>query len=135
VSGLISSASDVSDGGLAAALAKACIPNGIGVRANLWPGLLFDKTVRELFGEDSSLAVISCAHENVAKVKEVVDEFGFVFPYELGETIGAETQGGSAEFVISMTDLGSVIQSTVAELEAAYSGQLESQLAAEVVTA
>jgi len=133
--GLIHSACDVSDGGLAVALAKACIPNNIGVHASIWPGLVFDRTVRELFGEDSSLAIISCAPEDVAKVKEVVDEFGFVFPYELGQTMNSAAEVGSSDFVFSISGVGMVIQTTVAELRTSYSSTLESQLAAEVVTA
>jgi phosphoribosylformylglycinamidine (FGAM) synthase-like enzyme len=129
-SGLIRSANDVSDGGLAVALARACVPRGIGARVSLWPGLAFEKSgVHELFGEDSSLALISCDPSNLEKLKEAVDDFGFVFPLYLGETTA------ESAFELSLNGKGIAVRMTLAELQAAYTSTLESQLAAEVVSA
>jgi phosphoribosylformylglycinamidine synthase len=133
--GLIHSASDVSDGGLAVALARACIPNNVGVRISLHPQFPFEKSgVRDLFGEDSSLALVTCDPSNVDVLKQVVDEFGFVFPMNLGETI-EPSKSVEADFEISFPGRGSAVSTTLSELRAAYATTLESQLAAEVVTA
>ena len=132
---VLHSASDVSDGGLAVALAKASIPNNIGVwAANLHPGPEGVK-LRELFGENSSLALVTCAQDDVAHVKEIVDEYGFVFPLELGRTVEADNVDHNPDFTIFFADELACVKTTVADLRAAFSNTLPSQLAAEVVTA
>jgi phosphoribosylformylglycinamidine synthase len=133
--GVIHSASDISDGGVAVALAKACIPNSIGVWITNLHGNTPEEMTRELFGEDSSLALVTCAQEDVARVKEIVDEFGFVFPLELGLTVTTDSVDGDADFTIFFSDQPAAIETHVSQLRAAYAATLESQLAAEVVTA
>ncbi len=56
---LIHSARDISDGGIAVALAEACFRHGIGLRANLSkaPDLPAEW---DLFGETASQCIISC---------------------------------------------------------------------------
>ncbi len=61
--GLVDSAHDCSDGGLAIALAESAFPKLIGLRANLPGGELPPEYV--LFGEDASRAVLSCDPGNV----------------------------------------------------------------------
>ena len=70
--GLIHSARDVSDGGIAVALAEACFRNGIGLRANVSkaPDLPVEW---DLFGETASQCVISCPRASVAQVEKLVD--------------------------------------------------------------
>jgi phosphoribosylformylglycinamidine (FGAM) synthase-like enzyme len=133
--GLIHSASDVSDGGLAVALAKACIPRNVGVRISGLHGETPETTLRELFSEDSSLALISCSPENVSRVRETVDEYGFVLPLELGFTVTTDQVDHEPDFEISFSDQAPLISTYVADLRAAYSNTLESQLAAEAATA
>jgi phosphoribosylformylglycinamidine synthase len=129
---VLHSASDVSDGGLAVSLAKACMPNNIGVWIhNLHVGA-DGMRARELFGEDSSLALISCAQDDISKVKKIVAEFGFVFPIELGLTIQAENVDCDPDFTVFFADEPAVIETTLAELRAAYCTALERQLAKEV---
>jgi phosphoribosylformylglycinamidine synthase II len=130
---VLHSACDVSDGGLAVALAKAAMPNSIGVWVtNLRPGV---EGVRacELFGEDSSLALVTCAIEDVARVKEIADEFGFVLPLELGLTVQTDNVDHDPDFTIFFSDEPACIETKVSELRMAYSTALESLLAAEVV--
>ena len=69
--GLIHSARDISDGGIAVALAEACFCHGIGVRANLSkaPDLPAEW---DLFGETASQCVISCPKESVAQIEKLV---------------------------------------------------------------
>ncbi len=132
---LLHSACDISDGGLAVALAKACIPNNIGVWINNLHGESPEAKVRELFGEDSSLALISCAPEDVQKIKDIVDNYGFVFPLDIGVTVTADGIDHDPDFEISFSGQAPVVQTYVSELHSVFSDALESQLADEVVTA
>jgi phosphoribosylformylglycinamidine synthase II len=134
-SGLIHSATDVSDGGIAVALAKAALPKNIGVWVNNLHGDTSDKKVRELFAEDSSLAIVSCAQDDVARVKEVVDGFGFVFPLELGLTTHADSIDNDPDFEIAFSGEAPVISTYIADLRSVFTGALEEQLEAEVVLA
>jgi hypothetical protein len=102
------------------------------VRINLH-GKSPEKIVRELFGEDSSLAIVTCAPENLQKLKEVVDEFGFVFPLELGNTVSSPDVDGDPDFEIWFDHEICAVSTKVSDLKPAYSAALESQLAAEVI--
>jgi phosphoribosylformylglycinamidine synthase len=130
---LIHSASDVSDGGLAVALAKACIPNNIGVWIHSLHGDSPEAMVRELFGEDSSLALVTCDPNDVEKVKAAVDDYGFVFPLDLGFTVTADNVDHDPDFTIFFAGEAVAIETTVSELRASFANALESQLAAEVL--
>jgi len=132
--GLINCSFDVSDGGIAVALAKACFSKQIGVRVNLH-GTSPEQIVRELFGEDSSLAIVTCSPESVPKLKEVVDEFGFVFPLDIGNTVTSPDVDGDPDFEIWFDHQVCAIQTKVSDLRPIWSDALESQLADEVVTA
>jgi phosphoribosylformylglycinamidine synthase subunit PurL len=125
--GVLHSASDVSDGGLVVALAECCFKRGVGVQAKLHHHSAMSSELFELFGEDSSLAVISCAPDSVEKVKMIADEFGFVLPLVIGETI-------PDRFVFSLGEK-ILIDEQVGSLKAAWAGSMEEQLADEVVTA
>ena len=124
--GLINSASDVSDGGLAVSLARAGFTKNIGANVDLAADTP-EAIVRELFAEDSSLAVVTCSADKLQSLKEVVDEFGFVFPLVLGKTVDSSFEVRCGKTM--------VIQSDVADLKSSYSGALEAQVAGEVVTA
>ena len=130
--GLVRSASDVSDGGIAVALARATLDHGIGAsidlsdidethirhplsNADVPPTVLY-------FAEYSSQAIVTC---DPANADRICREFGVV-----GVPIGTTTSGG---LFIKYADTS--IANSIADLRSAYSGQLESQLAAEVVTA
>ncbi len=71
--GLVDSAHDCSEGGLAVALAEPGFAGGIGVRANLAANELPAEFV--LFGEDASRIVISCAPQNSQKVHEIAVKY------------------------------------------------------------
>jgi phosphoribosylformylglycinamidine synthase subunit PurL len=83
---LLHSARDISDGGLAVALAEACFGHGIGVRANLVkaPDLPAEW---DLFGETASQCVISCPRAWVAQVEAVVAQYQGLMVATLGETV------------------------------------------------
>jgi phosphoribosylformylglycinamidine synthase len=124
--GLLHSASDISDGGLAVGLAKACFTNKIGATVSLNHFAANPITV-ELFAEEASVALISCAGDKVQQIMRVCDEYGFVTAIDIGVAGGA--------MLDIFTDDRPVIAEAVSELKTVWSESLESQLAAEVVTA
>jgi phosphoribosylformylglycinamidine synthase len=124
--GLITSASDVSDGGMAVALAKACFANSIGVRA----GVIHTDGIPlpvSLFEESATFVLVTCEPDKFLAVKELAHEELCLSVLELGNTVKDEVE-------ISIWDTPA-IRTSIAELQQAYSGALEAQLDAEVVTA
>ncbi|HWB31713.1 MAG TPA: phosphoribosylformylglycinamidine synthase subunit PurL [Acidobacteriaceae bacterium] len=123
--GLITSAGDVSDGGIAVALAKACVVNGVGAAVSL-DYASSDATALDLFGETASTAIVTCTDEAFARLVEVVGGFEPLHAVDVGTTGG--------RMLDIFTPAGSAIAETVESLRAAFGGVLEGQLAAEVVT-
>jgi phosphoribosylformylglycinamidine synthase len=123
---LVDSTHDCADGGVAVALVEKAFPKGIGARVNLASGGLFGEFV--LFGEDASRILISCDPERVARIQQVAGAHG-IGAEVIGETIPDRLE-------ISLDDKV-VVSATVAELNAAYEGALESALRTdpELVTA
>ena len=125
--GLFHSASDISDGGLAVTLTKSSLPKGIG--ATLFSAAVNGtiKQAVDLFNESSSAVVVTCdqsAFERIEKITE--EEVGSIFAQHIGTT-------GGDRLTIPFHDGG--IDAVLSELSVAFSTALESQLAAEVVTA
>jgi phosphoribosylformylglycinamidine synthase len=124
--GLIHSAKDVSDGGLATALAQASFAKNVGVKATL--GALSEpEYVAALFAENAAEVLVTCSVEDYGMICTFLDEAGEIWPLDLGETIAdrVEINAGGVPLV----------DTTIAELRQTWSESLESQLAAEVVTA
>jgi len=84
--GLIHSARDVSDGGIAVALAEGSFCHGVGVRANLSkaPDLPAEW---DLFGETASQCIVSCPKASVARVEKLVAKYPGLMVATLGETV------------------------------------------------
>jgi phosphoribosylformylglycinamidine synthase subunit PurL len=84
--GAIHSARDISDGGVAVALAEGCFCHGIGVRANLLkaPDLPAEW---DLFGETASQCIVSCSQASVAQVERIVGQYPGLMVASLGETV------------------------------------------------
>ncbi len=124
--GLIHSAKDVSDGGLAAALAQAGFEHNVGVRATL--GALSEaEYATALFAENATEVLVTCSVEEYGTICTFLDEDGAIWPLDLGETI--------ADRVVINAGGIALVETTIAELKQTWSGHLESQLAAEVATA
>jgi phosphoribosylformylglycinamidine synthase subunit PurL len=124
--GLVDSAHDCSDGGLAVALAEKAFPKGVGARVNLAVSELPAEFA--LFGEDASRILLSCDPGSVSRIKEVAkkhsvaaDVIGETIPEQFEISIGAEV----------------VVSAPIRELRVAYEGALESMLRTdpELVTA
>ena len=122
---LVHSACDVSDGGWSVAAAKAGFAKGIGISSDWSIGSPDPGDYFEGFLEHSSMAIVTCALESVDEIVRLAANAG-IRAYQLGKTT-------SGAFEISM-DGGFVVRTTIADLRAAFSQTLESQLAAEVVT-
>jgi phosphoribosylformylglycinamidine synthase len=84
--GLIHSARDISDGGIAVALAEGSFCHCIGVRANLLkaPDLPAEW---DLFGETASQCIVSCPKSSVAQIEKLVREQPGLMVATLGETM------------------------------------------------
>jgi phosphoribosylformylglycinamidine synthase len=125
--GLISSAADVSDGGLPVALARSTFARNIGCDVRLGEPY-GDITFAYEFACEEPSVIVTCSADNrvLAQVLEIADSAG------LGATqIGLTVED---DFVLSGGDTV-YISASVRELRNAYSSTLESQLNAEVVTA
>jgi phosphoribosylformylglycinamidine synthase len=114
--GLLDSAHDCSDGGIAVALAEKCLPGGVGARVTLESGLFAEYA---LFAEDASRVLVSCTPESLARIKQIAGRHGIAVDV-IGETIPENLE-------ISL-DGKPVVSATVLELSAAYEGALEAAL-------
>jgi phosphoribosylformylglycinamidine synthase subunit PurL len=123
--GLLHSACDVSDGGIFVALAKAALSHGIGLETAYQEERPSSDFVADAFwNEESNAVVVSCRPENTARVIAIAEKWeADKGAYKIGATV-------ENSFVISP-----FFNTTVSDLTSSYTGQLESQLAAEVVTA
>jgi phosphoribosylformylglycinamidine synthase len=127
----VNSVCDISDGGLAVALAKASCQSGIGFRVE-WGSKDMDKAPVSLFGEHSSIAVLTCPKEAVDKVVEAVSATKTaMIATVIGETVSEHITIKSHGSLLSKGMV--LIDSTVAGLRSSYSDALESQLSAEVL--
>jgi phosphoribosylformylglycinamidine synthase len=70
--GLLSSAHDCADGGLAAALAESCIPGNLGVEVNVVADCGASVA---LFGEAQARVVVSLPSGNLGELRELVDKY------------------------------------------------------------
>jgi phosphoribosylformylglycinamidine synthase subunit PurL len=119
-SGLIDSAHDCSDGGLAVALARSAFAKEMGCKVDLSSQGLAPEFV--LFAEDASRIVISCDPASVARIKQMATKHG-ISADVLGETVP-----GNLEIKV---DGRVVISAAIAELRDVYENALEQALRSE----
>jgi phosphoribosylformylglycinamidine synthase len=118
--GLVESAHDCSDGGIAVALVESALPGEVGLNVRLPRQQVALEFL--LFGEDASRVVISCAPTHLPRIQQIAEEYG-VFADVLGET-------GPDKVEIRVDDQ-LVISASVQELREAYEGALERALLTE----
>lgn len=82
-SGLVASAHDLSEGGLAGALAESCISGGIGATVNFESDLRPDFA---LFSESQSRILLSVSPEKAAQLTSLIDDAGV--PFAVIGTVG-----------------------------------------------
>ena len=131
--GLVTSVSDIADGGIAVALARATFAHSIGAHVTLIP-IADAPAAYSLFGETAGVAIVTCPDAVVEQVRELAFAYESLNVFVIGKTIGSRLLIELSPH-IAIEDTPSPIDVSVAELHAAYSSTLESQLAAEVVTA
>jgi phosphoribosylformylglycinamidine synthase len=119
-SGLVESAHDCSEGGIAVTLAESAFAKGVGFSVNLASLGLPPEFV--LFGEDASRIVISCDRSNLLGIQQVAAKYQ-LSAEEIGETI--------SEHVEIRLDGRVVVSGTVSELRDSYESALEAALRAE----
>jgi phosphoribosylformylglycinamidine synthase subunit PurL len=122
--GLVESAHDCSEGGIAVALAESTFSNGVGIRVNLASLELPPEFI--LFGEDASRVVISCDQSNLSRIKLTAVKYG-LSAEQIGDTI--------SEQIEIKLDGRVVVSATVSELRDSYEGALEAALRSEPLKA
>ena len=137
--GLVHAACDISDGGLAVALAEACFVHGTGVDVH-FSGCAGFPSYTRLFAEDPTRVVIACSPEEVSRIQQIFSSSSpGVWP------IGTVTNGSfrirmdeSKEIApgkYTTAETATVIETTITELKAAWSCALQSTLSVDTVTA
>src|ERR1700677_4649318 len=118
--GLVESAHDCSEGGVAVTLAESTFSNGVGVRANLeslgLPPEFF------LFGEDASRVVISCDRSKLVGIQQVAEKYR-LSAEEIGETVSDQVE--------IQLDRRVVVSAAVKELRDSFENALAAALRAD----
>jgi phosphoribosylformylglycinamidine (FGAM) synthase-like enzyme len=128
---LITSASDVSSGGVAVALAQACFAKhlGIEVEINPVPDAL---AACALFGEFSSYVIVTCSAEKRLLVQALVETYDDIPIFRIGQTTGGR-------FALSVSPGiakdEAYIDCSIGELKSGWANALQSTLSADTVTA
>ena len=107
--GLLDSAHDCSQGGLAVALAESGFQKGIGCKIELASNELPAEYV--LFGEDASRIVVSCDSNHLARIKQIAAQQG-IFVDLLGQT--------QAEFAEIRLDGRVIVSSAISALKRSH---------------
>ncbi len=115
--GLVESAHDCSEGGIAVTLTESALSKSIGATVDLTSQDLPPEFA--LFGEDASRVVISCDRSHLARIQQVAVKYGLCAE-PIGETV--------ADRVEIRLDGRAVISATISELRDAYESALESLL-------
>ncbi len=120
--GLIKSAHDVSDGGLAVTIAESCIAGKIGASIELPDSVESASNTRLdalLFGESQSRVVVSCARENLNRLQEMAHVASV--PLSFLGTVGGEKLTVSDNRIEALTFL---FDFPVSEMETAFRGAI-----------
>ncbi|MFC5861399.1 phosphoribosylformylglycinamidine synthase subunit PurL [Acidicapsa dinghuensis] len=119
---LISSARDLSDGGIAVALAESAFSHGIGATVEQEPALMANPLFG-VFAEPASTVIVSAKQANISEIQKLASESNY-FSARIGAT------GGDR---LELSIYGDpVISASVAELKEVWASALESALHDEV---
>jgi phosphoribosylformylglycinamidine synthase subunit PurL len=128
---LISSASDISDGGIAVALAQASFRNSIGARVGVVP-IADAPAAVALFGEPSTQVILTCSQANKEKIEDLVFSYPELSCWLIGETIAGRLEiSVSAEETAPNTESAG-IDCSIEELQKPWAASLEAALHDEV---
>ena len=120
--GLVKSAHDCSDGGLAIALAECCIVGEIGASVELPPEVEAQTATRldaVLWGESQSRVVLSCARENLPELRRMAKIAGVPLS-DLGNVGGEKLIMGDNRLGV----LSPLFALPISELASAYRGAI-----------
>ena len=120
-SGLVESAKDCSEGGLAVTLAECGFAHAIGAKVDLGSNGLVSEFV--LFGEDASRVLISCDPQNVLRIQQLAVHYGLTAE-QVGSTV-PDQLGIRVDGIVAVT-------ASVSELQDAWGGALERALHVEI---
>ena len=104
---LIHSARDVSDGGIAVALAEASFAHGVGAKVDL-DRVSAQTSLLKLFNESATTVLISCSKELVSRIISIVEDTNVLRPLSLGVTVADRVQislGGDVAIDADITEL------------------------------
>ncbi|MEO6965786.1 MAG: phosphoribosylformylglycinamidine synthase subunit PurL [Acidobacteriaceae bacterium] len=90
--GLLHSARDISDGGIAVALAEGCFAGHVGVRVSMPDSVADEPICCHLFAEHASAVIVTCAPESVEKISKIVEDSGLVTALTIGSTISERVE-------------------------------------------
>ena len=125
--GLLKSALDVSDGGLAVALAEAAVRSSLGAEITIPSRKNALPLVIEVFEEEPGQVIATCAPEKSQTLRDLAEGYGLLTALPLG-TVKA------GRLTIKM-DSSSGIDASVEDLKSVWSHTLQSTLATDTVTA
>jgi phosphoribosylformylglycinamidine synthase subunit PurL len=122
MSGILHSACDVSDGGLAVALAEACFRNRVGVDVTISAGGDASESLL-IFGEPASQVLVTCAPSDVSQLFQIFSND----PIQI-QQIGTVTNNSFRIALKSATQSSQVIDTTISDLKQPWSQSLEQTL-------
>ncbi len=118
--GLVESAHDCSEGGLAVAAVESGFAKGFGISVDLVSNGLAPEFV--LFGEDASRVIISCDQSNLSRIQQLAVK------YSLSADVIGQTVSDKVEIRL---DGRVVVSASVKELRDGYEGAIEAALKAD----
>ena len=119
---LLRSARDLSDGGIAVALAQAAFPKGIGATFEQEPSLMVHPLFG-LFAEPASTMLVSTDPGNASKVVDLAGEYSF-FAARIGTTGGKRLEISVYGDLLVSASLGDLRQPWASALEATLHGEV-----------
>jgi phosphoribosylformylglycinamidine synthase len=128
--GVVESAHDVSEGGLAVTLAESGFRNGVGSKVELSDSELPAEYV--LFGEDASRVVLSCDQSHVSGIKQVAEKHGITAEL-IGHTTPALFEISIAGKAVASANIGDLRQAWDKAFERDLHVETEERLVPEVL--
>ena len=119
---LIHSARDISDGGIAVALAQAGFPNGIGATVEQDQSLLLHPLFG-FFAEPASTVLLTAEPNRVSAIEELADEYGY-YAVRIGTTGGDRLEVNVYRQPMISASLASLQKPWANALEAALHGEV-----------
>jgi len=128
--GLIHSARDIADGGIAVALAQASFRNSVGASVGVVP-ILDESPALALFSEPATQVILTCSPADKERIEELVFNYSELSCWLIGETVSDRLEIMDSEAVASGNE-GILIDCPLSELRQPWAGALEADLHDEV---